>query len=37
MLILIVSIIIAAMVRLLTYKQAEKCLHVKDLDVEQLK
>ncbi len=37
MLILIISIVTAAVVRLLMYRQAEHSLHVKNLDVEQLK
>jgi len=37
MLIIIISLVIAAIVRLLMYKQAENCLHIEDLDVEQFK
>ncbi len=37
MLIIILSLVIAAIVRLMTYKQAEHCLNIKNLDIEQLK
>lgn len=37
MLLLIASIVIAAVVRLLMYYQAEHCLHEKNITIEQLK
>lgn len=37
MLILIISLIIAAIVRLLSYNRAQHCLNVKNVDTEQLK
>lgn len=37
MLILIISLIVAAIVRLLTYIRAQHCLNVKNVDIEQLK
>ncbi len=37
MLLLIISLIVAALVRLFLYNRAEHCLHVDNLDIEQLK
>ena len=37
MLILVISLIVAAIVRLFTYNRAEHCLQVKNVDIEQLK
>lgn len=37
MLLLIISLVVAALVRLIMYNRAEHCLHVDNLDVEQLK
>jgi len=37
MLLLVISLIVAAIVRLFMYNRAEHCLHVKDINIEQLK